>query len=220
MQFNSSRPIAKAKPELAPEALASFAGLGMKKTLALRPEGKHPLHVLWEFEAWPLEAVENEGSSVRGSVLSGLPKMQRTSSSWIGAELRSDKVLQEIFHTEERITPGDVPRLCCGLPGIEGCVLARRLEALSAWNMPMELNQETLLQVAAGALDRALEAETAGWGEPQGITLHLEVGNASLLRSGVMQLLLLHEKRGFAPGVREKITMALGALARSLRSGI
>ena len=35
-----------------------------------------------------------------------------------------------------------------------------------------------------------------------------------------MQLLVLHEKRGFAPGVREKITMALGALARSLRSGI
>jgi hypothetical protein len=33
-----------------------------------------------------------------------------------------------------------------------------------------------------------------------------------------MQLLVLHEKRGFAPGVREKLSLALGVVARSLRS--
>jgi hypothetical protein len=48
----------------------------------------------------------------------------------------------------------------------------------------------------------------------------LEVGNASLLRSDALQLLVLHEKRGFAPGVREKLTMALGAVARSLKAAV
>jgi hypothetical protein len=39
-----------------------------------------------------------------------------------------------------------------------------------------------------------------------------------LLRCETLQLLVLHEKRGFAPGVREKLTLALGAVARSLRA--
>jgi hypothetical protein len=39
-----------------------------------------------------------------------------------------------------------------------------------------------------------------------------------LLRADALQLLVLHEKRGFAPGVREKLTMALGAVARSLKA--
>jgi hypothetical protein len=152
-------------------------------------------------------------------VLSGLPRLERADRAWSTIGLRSDKVLQEIFHTEEKITPADVPRLCCDLPGIEGCLLSRRREVLSAWSMPLDLKQPELLEAASGAMDRAADAGGAGWGEPRGITLHLEVGNASLLRCDALQLLILHEKRGFAPGVREKLTLALGAVARSLRAG-
>lgn len=190
----------------------------MNKALALRPKGKHPLHILREFEVWPAAPSARVGGVMREKVLAGLPRMQRAQDAWSTTALRSDKVLQEIFHTEEKIAPSDVPRLCCGLPGIEGCLLARRREVLAVWNMPLDLDQATLLGAASGAFDRASDAAAAGWGEPRGITLHLEVGNASLLRCGAMQLLVLHEKRGFAPGVREKLTMALGAVARSLKA--
>ncbi len=191
----------------------------MTKALALRPKGKHPLHVLWECEVWPAALGVDAPDGLRERVLSGLPKFERADAAWMSVGLRTDKVLQEIFHTEEAITPADVPRLCCGLPGIEGCLLARRHEALAEWSFPLELKQRELLASASGALDRAVDAREAGWGEPRGITLHLEVGSASLLRCDALQLLVLHEKRGFAPGVREKLTMALGAVARSLRSG-
>lgn len=190
----------------------------MNKTLALRPKGKHPLHILREFEVWPAGPSARGGDVLREKVLAGLPRMKRADDAWSTTALRSDKVLQEIFHTEEKIAPSDVPKLCCNLPGIEGCLLARRREVLAVWNMPLDLDQSILLESASGAFDRAVDASGAGWGEPRGITLHLEVGNASLLRCGAMQLLVLHEKRGFAPGVREKLTMALGAVARSLKA--
>jgi hypothetical protein len=175
------------------------------KALALQPKGRHPLHILWESEVWPGEVDEAVlPGGLRERMLSGLPRMERSDRAWSTIGLRSDSVLQEIFHTEEKLTPADVPR---------------RREVLAAWSMPLDLKQAELLEAASGAMDRAADAGGAGWGEPRGITLHLEVGNASLLRSDALQLLVLHEKRGFAPGVREKLTMALGAVARSLRAG-
>jgi hypothetical protein len=191
----------------------------MSRALSLRPKGKHPLHVLWDAEVWPAALTADLPDGLRERVLSGLPRLERADRAWSVVGLRSDKVLQEIFHTEEAITPADVPRLCCGLPGIDGCLLARRHEVLAEWTMPLDLRQRELLESASGALDRAVEARAAGWGEPRGLTLHLEVGGASLLRCESLQLLVLHEKRGFSPGVREKLTMALGAVARSLKAG-
>lgn len=191
----------------------------MSKALALRPKGKHPLHVLWEGEIWPPALAAALPGGLRERVLSGLPKLERAAAAWTSLGLRSDKVLQEIFHTEESVVPADVPRLCCGLPGIEGCLLARRHEVLAEWSVPLDLKRRELLGSASGAMDRAADAREAGWGEARGITLHLEVGNATLLRCEALQLLVLHEKRGFAPGVREKLTLALDAVARSLRAG-
>lgn len=192
----------------------------MEKALALRPREKHPLHIAWEFEVWPVETAAGAPEDLRARVLAGLPRLERAEEiSWGNIALRSDKALQEIFHTEDHLTPADVPRLCCGLPGIEGCLLSRRHEVLAEWSVPLDLKRRELLESASGAMDRALDARGAGWGEPRGITLHLEVGSASLLRCDALQLLVLHEKRGFAPGVREKLTLALGAVARSLRAG-
>jgi hypothetical protein len=193
----------------------------MEKALALRPREKHPLHIAWEFEVWPVETAAGAPEDLRARVLAGLPRLERAEEiSWGNIALRSDKALQEIFHTEDHLTPADVPRLCCGLPGIEGCLLARRHEVLAEWSPPLELDCDEVLRAASGAMDRALEARSAGWGESHGITIHLDTGSASLLRCDALQLLILHEKRGFAPGVREKLTMALGAVARSLRVAV
>lgn len=174
--------------------------------------------MLREFEVWPVEDLSGPLSPARDRGPAALPAEDRSEMPWKAVSLRSDKALQEIFHTDERITPSDVPRLCCGLPGVEGCLLVRRREVLAGWNMPLDLNPDHLLQAASGALDRAVDAPGSGWGELQGLTLHLEVGSASLLRQGAMQMLVLHEKRGFAPGVREKLSLALGVVARSLRA--
>ncbi|MBE2181212.1 MAG: hypothetical protein IAE97_12160 [Chthoniobacterales bacterium] len=190
----------------------------MTQALALRPKGKHPLHMLREFEIWPVEDLAGAPLHSGGRSLAALRDGDRAEVPWSSVSLRSDRALQEIFHTEERITPADVPRLCCGLPGVEACVLVRRREVLAGWNMPLDLKPEHLLDAASGALDRAIDAPGSGWGELQGLTLHFGVGSASLLRQGVLQLLVLHERRGFAPGVREKLTLALGVVARTLRA--
>ncbi len=188
----------------------------MTKALAIRPKGKHPLHMLSELEIWPVAAGALETERLRERVLAGLPKMERSVIPWSSVGSRPDKALQEIFHTEDRVTPADVPRLCCSLPGIVGCLLARRHDTLAAWNMPLDLRHGELLDALSGSMDRAMDAARAGWGEARGLTMHLEAGSASLLRCGAAQLLLLHEKRGFAPGVREKLSMALGVVARLL----
>ncbi|MGA0111021.1 MAG: hypothetical protein ACO3PN_02825, partial [Chthoniobacterales bacterium] len=107
----------------------------MEKALALRPREKHPLHIAWEFEVWPVETAAGAPEDLRARVLAGLPRLERAEEiSWGNIALRSDKALQEIFHTEDHLTPADVPRLCCGLPGIEGCLLARRHEVLAEWS--------------------------------------------------------------------------------------
>ena len=206
--------------ELARRAAGGFAVGLMSKALALRPKGKHPLHMLGEIEVWPADVPAPVPGELRERVLAGLPRMERAAVAWSSVGVRPDKALQEIFHSEDRITPADVPRLCCALPGIGGCLLSRRLEVLASWNMPLELRHEELLASVSGAMDRAVDAGDAGWGEARGLTIHLEAGTASLLRSGGVQLLLLHEKRGFAPGVREKLTLALGAVARLLNSSV
>lgn len=188
----------------------------MTKALAIRPKGKHPLHMLGELEVWPVAVGAAETEKLRERVLAGLPRMERSVVPWSSVGSRPDKALQEIFHTEDRVTPADMPRLCCSLPGIGGCLLARRHAVLAAWNMPLDLRHEELLDALSGSMDRALDAARAGWGEARGLTIHLETGSASLLRAGAIQLLVLHEKRGFAPGVREKLSLALGVVSRLL----
>lgn len=188
----------------------------MTKALAIRPKGKHPLHMLGELEVWPVAVGAAETEKLRERVLAGLPRMERSVTPWSSVGSRPDKALQEIFHTEDRVTPADMPRLCCSLPGIGGCLLARRHDVLASWNMPLDLRHEELLDALSGSMDRAMHAARAGWGEARGLTIHLEVGSASLLRAGAVQLLLLHEKRGFAPGVREKLSLALGVVSRLL----
>lgn len=218
-QFSRTVRIAKAKRgDLPGPRRKGLLRVAMSKALVLRPKGKHPLHILGEMEVWPAEAAPPPAGGLRSRVLAGLPRMERATVAWSSVGQRSDKVLQEIFHSDDRITPADVPRLCCGLPGIGGCLLARRHEVLASWNMPLELRHEELLGAVSGAMDRAMDAGDAGWGDACGLTVHLEAGTASLLRSGAAQFLLLHEKRGFAPGVREKLTMALGAVARLLNA--
>ena len=193
--------------------------LRMTKALALRPREKHPLHIAWEFEAWPVEPEARASDALRARVLAGLPRLERAEeAAWGNIALRSDKVLQEIFHTDDPLTPADVPRLCCGLPGIDSCLLTRRNEVLAAWNEPLELDQGALLLAASSTMDRAVDAGGSGWGDAQGVTIFLDGGNASLLRCGALQLLVLHGKRGFAPGVREKLSSALAAVADAIRS--
>ena len=54
----------------------------MTKALALRPKGKHPLHVLWEHEVWPGGGEEaGPAAGLREKVLAGLPRMERAETA-------------------------------------------------------------------------------------------------------------------------------------------
>ena len=88
----------------------------MTKTLALRPKGKHPLHMLREFEIWPLDEIGAVPGPLRERVLAGLPRLDRNEVPWNAVSLRSDRALQEIFHTEERIGPADVRACAAACP--------------------------------------------------------------------------------------------------------
>jgi hypothetical protein len=173
--------------------------------LAVRQRGLHPLHVLWELEVWPGMAGAGPGAAA-STALAGEGPVGLCGSA-----------LQEIFHTEDQLTLADVPRLCCELPGIAGCLLARDRDVVASHNIPEGLRAYQLLSSAGLATDRAAGAGTAGWGEPEGLTLHLKDGDATLVRRGAAQLLVLHAKRGFAPGVWPDLLDVLAAVARVLR---
>ncbi|MFM8230904.1 MAG: hypothetical protein ACKOAL_06745, partial [Chthoniobacterales bacterium] len=75
------------------------------RALAIRPKEKHLLHILWEFEVWPVETGAGVPDALRARVLAGLPRMERADEvAWGNVALRSDKALQEIFHTDDHLT--------------------------------------------------------------------------------------------------------------------
>jgi hypothetical protein len=58
-------------------------------------------------------------------------------------------------------------------------------------------------------------ADQLGIGEVPALTLHTSSGPLSVVRQGALSMLVVHDNRGFIPGVREKLTAALGEMART-----
>ena len=64
----------------------------MDKPLALRPKESHPLHVLREFEVWPVPTAPAVPDALRARVLANLPRFERADEvPWGNVALRSDK---------------------------------------------------------------------------------------------------------------------------------
>ena len=128
----------------------------------------------------------------------------------------TQEAIQSLFLTEEPIDLPKVAALCGSLPGIESCVLAHQDRVLCSHNAPdcMDLvslssNASTMLRSMQNASDKM------GIGDIPAVTLHTPRGPLSILQQERLTLIVLHGKRGFIPGVREKMTATLLELNRS-----
>lgn len=130
--------------------------------------------------------------------------------------IEEQEALQALFLTEENLTVPRVLELCCTLPGITSCVLARGAGVIAAHNVPSHVDIVSLSANATEML-RAMRESSArmGVGAVPAVTLHTEKGVISFFHGDELALLVFHKDRGFVPGVREKMTAALAELAKA-----
>ncbi|MFM8764587.1 MAG: hypothetical protein ACKOEZ_07105 [Spartobacteria bacterium] len=124
--------------------------------------------------------------------------------------------LQALFMTDENLNTGRVVELCGGLPGIQSCVLTSGNHVVASHNTPEGLDIVSLSSNAAAMLQAMHDASAGmGIGEIPAVTLHTARGPLSIFQKEHLAMLVFHGDRGFVPGVREKMTAALGELTRA-----
>lgn len=127
--------------------------------------------------------------------------------------------LQALFLTEETLTTSRVLELCGTLPGIRSCVLTQGSDIVASHNIPAGVDIRSLSSNAEDMLDAMHEASSRmGLGGMPAITLHTGKGPVSVFRKLALTMIVFHSDRAFIPGVREKITAALGGMADTPRS--
>lgn len=130
------------------------------------------------------------------------------------SEIPDQHALQALFMTDERLSTGRVVELCGELPGIQSCVLTSGNQVLASHNIPEGLDIVSLSSNAAAMLHAMHDASAGmGIGEIPAVTLHTAQGPLSIFQKEHLAMLVFHNERGFIPGVREKMTAALGELA-------
>ncbi|MFM8363963.1 MAG: hypothetical protein ACKOAS_02300 [Verrucomicrobiota bacterium] len=133
-----------------------------------------------------------------------------------GGDLPDQHTLQSLFLTEETLTVRRVVELCGELPGIRSCVVTHGEMVVSAHNLPEGFDPVSLSSTATRMLEAMGDsASRLGIGEVPALTLHTSSGPLSVVRQGALSMLVVHDNRGFIPGVREKITAALFEMARA-----
>ncbi len=131
-------------------------------------------------------------------------------------EIVEQEPLQALFLTEETLTVDGIIQHCCGLPGINSCVLAHESTIVASHNVPHGVD---LISMSANAADmlRAMRESSArmGVGTVPAVTLHTEKGVISFFNRDELTMLVFHKDRGFVPGVREKMAAVLGELTKA-----
>jgi len=130
--------------------------------------------------------------------------------------LPEQDALQSLFMTDEKLSTKRVVELCGDLPGIRSCLLTSDDAFIASQNVPAGLDIASLSSKAT-AMARAMHEASAemGIGEIPALTLHTEKGPISVFQNENHTMLVFHADRGFIPGVREKVTLALGEVTRS-----
>ena len=147
-----------------------------------------------------------------------LIKTEHLSASELKAaiEIPDQNTLQAIFMTEEFLSLDRVVELCGGLPGIRSCVLAHGAAVLASHNVPESLD---LVSLSAHALEMLAairqSAARMGVGAVPAVTIHSEKGPITFFPQPELCLLVLHQDRGFVPGVREKLQQVLEYLSKA-----
>jgi predicted regulator of Ras-like GTPase activity (Roadblock/LC7/MglB family) len=122
--------------------------------------------------------------------------------------------LQPIFMTDEPLDLAGVARCVAALPGVTACQISHGTERANGGNFPPGFHSENLQSLApelAASADEA--ASRIQIGEVQNVTLHSAAQSVSIFTRGEVILGVLLGRRGFVPGVRERIAQAVDALA-------
>jgi predicted regulator of Ras-like GTPase activity (Roadblock/LC7/MglB family) len=124
--------------------------------------------------------------------------------------------LQSLFLTDEKLTVRRVVELCGDLPGIRSCVLTCEDSVIASHNVPENLDLVAMSSTASKMLQAMQESSSQlGIGAIPALTLHTERGPLSIVQNNRLTMLVIHSDRGFIPGVREKLTAALGELSHA-----
>ena len=133
-----------------------------------------------------------------------------------GTDIPEQDSLQALFLTDEKLTIRRVVELCGDLPGIRSCVLTRDDTVVASHTVPENFDLVAMSSTASKMLAAMQESSSQlGIGAVPALTLHTERGPLSLVQINRLTLLVVHSDRGFIPGVREKLTAALGELSRA-----
>lgn len=133
-----------------------------------------------------------------------------------GREIVEQEPLQSLFLTEETLSVNRVIELCCGLPGINSCVLAHGSIIVASHNVPDGVDLVSMSAHAADMLQAMRDSSARmGVGTVPAVTLHTEKGVISFFNREDLTLLVFHKDRGFVPGVREKMAAAIGELTKA-----
>ena len=117
--------------------------------------------------------------------------------------------------TDETLDLAKISNLSAQLPGLSGCMLVVGETVASGGERPDGLDGKTLRE-----LSRQLTTTVSAFSErlPADPTFTLYGGNRALTIFSRDQfcLCVVHQTRGFMPGVRERLTAVADSLARTL----
>lgn len=131
-------------------------------------------------------------------------------------EIPDQDGLQALFLTDEKLSIKRVVELCGGLPGIKSCLLTNEDQVIASHNVPEGMDIVSLSANATKMLRTMHDASAEmGIGQIPAVTLHTKKGPISIFQKDQLNMLVFHGDRGFIPGVREKMTAALGEMSNS-----
>lgn len=120
--------------------------------------------------------------------------------------------LRALFMTDDELTVGVLVDLCAKLPGITGCELLDDSGVLRPASMPDKWKPSDWIAPAREALGK-MQGIPA---EMPCITLHPPAAAVSMWLPAKFSFIVVHDERGFRPGVREKIDAAVAAIGRAI----
>lgn len=123
--------------------------------------------------------------------------------------------LQSVFMTDEQLDSRKVVQLANQLPGIETCMVMFSDGLKLAGDFPADLNPEGFCAIAPHFYKRVEGyACDLSLDRPETVTLHTSKAQVSFFLEGDICVAVLHKKRGFLPGVREKFQIIAEELSK------
>lgn len=123
--------------------------------------------------------------------------------------------LQALFMTDEELESRSITRLATELPGIAACMVMFSDGLRIAGELPETFNSEAFCAIAPHFYQRVEKyAGDLALSRPRTVTIYTDDHHVSLFLHEPVCVAVLHQNRGFMPGVREKFLVIVEELAK------